>query len=378
MECQKHHFQLDPDIHYLNNAYKAPLLKSGEEAAINALQRGRNPFKLSTAHFFDEVDEVKNLYAQIINASSEQIAMIPSTSYGFASILPNIPAKPNGKVITVQDEFPSGVFAAQAWCKNNQNELIFVGPNDTKEPNLGHQWNQNILDQIDEQTSFVIISSIHWANGIKFNLKEIGEKCAGVGAKLIVDGTQSVGSQEMDVVDCKISALITAAYKWLLGPYSLGFMYLDESFYQGTPLEESWMNRSNARDFSNLSTYEKNYNDAAGRFNMGETSNFILMPIAKAGLEQLIKWTPKAIQDYDIKLTNPLFEYLNFEDKDSYSHHLFSLPIPSNVNKEKLQENISKNNIIVSQRGESIRVSVNVFNDNADIQALIKAIDASS
>jgi len=378
MDCQKHLFQLQEDIHYLNNAYKGPLLKSAEEAATKALIRGRTPSNISVDDFFDEVINVKNLYAQIIKAKTDQIAIIPSTSYAFANILNNIQAKPNGNVVTVHDEFPSDVFAAQAWCKKNENKLIFVEPSSTQRSEIGPSWNKNIIDKINDRTSFVIMSSIHWANGVKFDLKDIGNRCAEVGAKLVVDGTQSVGSQPIDVVDCKISALVTAAYKWLLGPYSLGMMYLDESFYKGTPIEESWMNRTNARNFSSLTNYDENYNPGAGRYNMGETSNFILMPIAKAGMSQIIEWDPKDIQEYNKKLTAPLFDYLGINDNSSFSNHLFSLPIPEKANKEKLQENIKKNNIIVSERGESIRVSVNVFNDRSDIDALIKAIEASN
>jgi len=220
------------------------------------------------------------------------------------------------------------------------------------------------------------MSSVHWANGLKFDLEAIGQKCEEMNAFFVVDGAQSVGSQPIDVQACKINVLISAAYKWLLGPYSLGFMYLDKNFYQGTPLEESWMNRTNARDFSSLSEYDPNYSPKAGRYNMGERSNFILMPIAKHGLSQILEWNPTEIQKYAVKLSLPLFEYLKTENV-SYSNHLFSLPMPAGIDKERLNENLRKRNIILSQRGESLRVSINVFNDEKDIDALIEAIDHS-
>ncbi len=377
MDCQKHLFQLHPDIHYLNNAYKGPLLRSAEEAGMQALLRGRNPSDMNEHDFFDEVEETKTLYGQLVNCEGSQVALISSTSYGFASILNNIASKKNGNVVTVKDEFPSAVFAAQKWCKQNDNQLIFVEPKTSDRNEIGKQWNKNIIEQINEKTSFVIISTVHWSNGVYFDLKAIGQKCQDCNAKLLVDGTQSVGSQPIDVQELKISALVTAAYKWLLGPYSLGFMYLDETFYDGTPLEESWMNRINAKNFSGLTSYEKNYKGNAGRFSMGESSNFILTPIAKAGLQQILNWTPKAIQEYDSKLTAPLFTHLKIQNNGNFSNHLFSLPVPEKCNKEKLQENIKKNKIIVSQRGESIRVSVNVFNTSEDIDALIKVIEAS-
>jgi len=376
MDCQKHLFDLHPDVHYLNNAYKGPLLKSAETAAIHALQRGRNPSDMKIGDFFDLVEEVKTLYGEIVNCHPDQVAVIPSTSYGFATALNNIKAKPNGNAITVKDEFPSDFFALKKWCEQHNNHLEIVSSSTTDRASIAADWTQRIIDNITEKTSMVVMSAVHWANGVKFDLKAIGQKCHDMNAFFVVDGAQSVGSQPIDVQDCKINVLISVAYKWLLGPYSLGFMYLDENFYEGTPIEESWMNRTNAKDFSSLSDYDPNYTPKAGRFNMGERSNFILMPIAQHGLSQIIKWNPIEIQKYAVKLAQPLFDYLKTENT-SFSKHLFSLPMPTGIDREKLSENLRKRNIVLSQRGESLRVSINVFNDEKDISTLIEAIDSS-
>ena len=376
MECQKHLFSLHPDVHYLNNAYKGPLLKSAEFAATKALQRGRNPADMNTADFFDLVEEVKGLYAQLVNCHTDQVAAIPSTSYGFATALKNIKAKAGGNAITVEDEFPSGYFALEKWCKEQKNKLNIISPSTRDRNEISQNWNQKIIEGINENTSLVIMSSVHWANGVKFDLEAIGKKCKEMKAIFVVDGTQSVGSQPIDVQACNINVLVTAAYKWMLGPYSLGFMYLDENFYKGTPLEESWMNRTNAKDFSTLTNYDHEYQPKANRYNMGERSNFILMPIAKEGLSQILLWKPTEIQKYAANLAQPLFEFLK-ADNLSFSNHLFSLPMPDRIDKEKLNENLRKRKIILSQRGESLRVSINVFNDEKDIEALIETIDQS-
>ena len=119
--------------------------------------------------------------------------------------------------------FESAYFSLKRWCENNQNELVTIDP----DPNLtliGADWNHKIIDAIDENTSIVLISSVHWMNGTKFDLKRIGEKCVEVGAKFIVDGTQSVGALTMDVKDFNIDALICAGYKWLFGYYLKRFL----------------------------------------------------------------------------------------------------------------------------------------------------------
>ena len=77
---------------------------------------------------------------------------------------------------------------------------------------------------------------------------------------------------------CGYSAFWTLLY---------GSRYFSKKFHNGTPIEESWMNRTNALDFSNLTNYDPNYKPMAGRYNVGETTNFLLSPIMLNGLKQI-------------------------------------------------------------------------------------------
>ena len=101
------------------------------------------------------------------------------------------------------------------------------------------------------------MSAIHWMTGLKFDLKAIGDRCTEAGAKLILDGSQTVGATPLDVNQLKVDAIVCAGYKWLFGPYSIAIAYIGPAFNNGKPLEESWMNRKNASDFSNLTNSKK-------------------------------------------------------------------------------------------------------------------------
>lgn len=378
MKCQKHLFNLKENIHYLNCAYKAPLLISCEEACIKALIKDRNPSDIIADDFFNVTKEVRSCFAEIINSSSRNIAIIPSTSYGFSSVLNNIEGKKNGNAITIQDEFPSGYFSIKRWCNENSNELLIINP-DEDQKLIGENWNDNLINQITEQTSIVLISSVHWMNGIRFDLEKIGQKCKEVNAKFIVDGTQSVGAIKMDVNKYNISALICASYKWLFGPYSVALAFISDDFNQGKPLEESWMNKVNSKNFSALTNYEDSYKSNAGKYNVGESSNFILMPMLRESLKQIINWNPNEIEAYCKSLIQPLIIYLEslgvaFEKEKYFSNHLFALQLPVHIDMELLKNNLIKNNIYTSIRGNYLRVSVNVFNNEKDIMKLIKVI----
>ena len=380
LHCQKHLFTLDPEIHYLNNAYRAPLLKASEEAGIASIINQRSPHKFSSSDFFDGVMEVRSAFAKLVNCAATDVAVVPSTSYGFTSVLNNIKKGKGMKAIAVKDEFPSGYFSLERWAKENDAELLIISP-DSNQNKKGADWNQRLIDAIDSETAVVLISSIHWMSGVKFDLESIGNRCQEVGAYFIVDGTQSVGAMPIDVKAFKIDALVCATYKWLLGPYSLALAFIGEKFADGNPLEESWMNRVNARDFSSLSDYASNYQPGAGRFNVGETSNFILMPMLKTSLNLLLEWKPESIQEYARKLNAPLREFVqeiggSVEDDEFLAYHLISPKLPSKIDLPKLKQVLDKRQVFLSARGENLRVSVNVFNTEEDIQQLIEVIKA--
>tara|TARA_Y100001954_G_scaffold79036_1_gene86821 strand:- start:993 stop:2132 length:1140 start_codon:yes stop_codon:yes gene_type:complete len=374
MKCQKDKFQIDKNIHYLNCAYKAPLLKKGEKAILNAILKERNPYLYKPKDFFESSELARVLFAEMINAKSSQIALFPSTSYGFATALHNVKARYK-KAVTIENEFPSGYFALDKWSVEHQASLITV----KKGARTAKLWNEAILNSIDKKTDVVLMSMNHWMDGTKIDIKSIGDKCHQLGVTFIVDATQLAGAFPIDVVDLKIDALICAGYKWLFGPYSMAIGYFSPKFSDGIPIEESWMNRTNAMEFSKITEYDTTYKPDSSRYNVGQTSNFLLTPILIEGLKQIQKWGVQQIHNYCFSLFSEIKNELSpigvgFEENDYIYPHLFSLKLPNRVSPEAMKTNLEKNKIYVSLRGSYIRVSLNVFNNKNDIDALKNCI----
>ncbi|WP_375579764.1 aminotransferase class V-fold PLP-dependent enzyme [Marivirga tractuosa] len=379
MENQKHLFNLPDNIHYLNGAYMSPNLKAVEQAGIAGVMRKTDPTSIKETDFFQPAEEVKSLFGKLISAPSKQIALIPSASYGLMNAIRNVPIKKGQHAITVNEEFPSDHLTLRKFCQDNQAELIVIKPPETI---LGRtqEWTEKIINSINEETAVVVMSSIHWMEGLKFDLKAIGEKCRATNTFFIVDGTQSVGALPMDVEAFKIDALICASYKWLLGPYSSGLAYYSEKFNDGEPIEYSWMTRKDSHDFSKLTTYPEEFGANAMRYNVGEFSNFIALPMIKSALEQILDWKPENIQNYCFELLQPLRKYLEDkgiekDDDKLVSAHLYGLFLPEKVNLNNLLDDLKTNNIHLSARGSSIRISPHVYNNAKDINALIKVLD---
>ncbi len=379
MNSQKHLFQLPSDIHYLNCGYMSPLLKSVEEAGITGMKRKRDPSSIRSDDFFNESIKLRKIFGQLVNCDADRVAIIPSTSYGLQNALNNIPGNKGRFAITVYDEFPSDYYAIKRWCINNNKELKIMAPGDQVQ-SRAKDWNEKILNTISNETAVVILSSIHWMDGTLFDLNAIGRRCKEVEATFIVDGTQSVGAVPMDIKANNIDVLVCAGYKWLLGPYSIGAAYYSEKFNNGIPVEESWLNRANADDFTSLTSYSDDYKPGVGRFSIGEHSNFILTPMLIQAIQQILEWKVAQIQNYCKELVVPLVDFLRqrravLEDDSQRANHLFGFRLPGHVDSTILLNELQKRKVFVSVRGEAIRISSHLFNDQNDIDALINALD---
>ncbi|WP_103069700.1 aminotransferase class V-fold PLP-dependent enzyme [Aquimarina sediminis] len=377
MQHQKHLFDLSDDITYLNGAYMAPQLKSVTQIGLAAVTQKARPNEIVAEDFFSKREVLKQRFATLIDAPDHNnIAIIPSASYGIANAAQNTPIQQGDEIILVDEQFPSNVYVWQEVAKKKGARITVVKPPKNFK-DRGKLWNKNILNAITKKTAVVAMPNIHWADGTLFDLKAIREKTNAINAFLIIDGTQSIGALPFSISEIAPDALICAGYKWLLGPYSTGVAYYSDSFNNGTPIEHNWMNRYNSEDFAGLTQYEDRYQEKAARYSVGESSNFVLTPMLIRAIEQLIEWSPLAIQKYCKTISTTAVQQLKelgcFIEDDPYrAHHLFGIYLPDHINLEKLKSTLKQENVFVSFRGTAMRVSSNVYNSSADFDKLIK------
>ena len=376
--CQKHLFSLDPDVHYLNCAYMGPLPKSVEQAGVRGLQRKRSPNHITAPDFFSEGALLRRRFAELINCPApERIAILPSASFGLASAARNLHPAKGQNIVLLHEQFPSNVYAWHPFAQQGI-ELRTVRPPDDL-ARRGQGWNERLLEAIDRQTAVVAVESVHWADGTRFDLEAVGKRAREVGAALVVDGTQAVGALPFDLSRVQPDALICAGYKWLLGPYSIGLGYFGPRFDDGEPIEFSWMNRQGSEDFSQLVHYQDAYRPGAIRYDVGEHSHFIALPMLIAALEQIQQWGVEAIQAYCQRLSEPLLERVRdagfwIEDAAWRAGHLFGLRTPTGVDPKTLAQALAARKVFVSVRGTWVRISPHLYNEAADIEALLNAL----
>ena len=168
---------------------------------------------------------------------------------------------------------------------------------------------------------------------------------------------------------------VSVGYKWLMGPYGLGYMYVSKKWQDvGEPLEYSWLNKKGSENFANLVNFESGYRQGARKFDMGGFPQFNILPMSIAALEQVNNWEIDYVQAEIKKLTDKIIIYkkqVGIYDETAISvGHIASIPL-NNLNVNKLKERLQSNNVVISFRGTSIRVSPHVYNDFDDIDKLL-------
>ena len=376
--CQRDAFQLGREDHYLNCAYMGPLPRAAEEAGFAAIRKKAVPTRIVPPDSFWDTDELRTLYARLITASDPaRVAIQPGVSYAVATAAKNLPVSSGQNIVLTHEQFPGNVYAWHRLAAECGADLRAVDPGAGQ--GRGQRWNEHLLDAIDSKTAIVSVPHVHWTDGTLFNLEAIGARCRDVGAALFIDATQSAGALPFDVAAVQPDVVVCAAYKWLLGPYSLAFTWFSERFDDGVPIEETWIARKNSRDFQHLVDYQDEYIPGAVRYDMAERSSFFLVPIARASLELILEWTPERIQEYCRTLTADFLRDsaelgYSVEDDAWRGSHLFGLRMPEGIDLVALKSSLAERNVSASVRGSALRLSPNVYNDDVDMGVLFEVL----
>ena len=363
---QRHLFEIPDDVAYFNCASLAPQLRSVRAAGDAALARRGAPWTIGTRDWFDEVEELRALFARLIGGEADGVALIPATSYGLAVAAQNVEASDGDRVLLIADDYPSNVYTWRAWARRTGAEVLTVE-------------SDAVLAALDERVRVVSVPNVRWTDGALVDLPRVAERAREVGALLAVDATQSLGAMPLDLPAVRPDYLVASGYKWLLGPFSVAYMYVAERHRSGRPIEENWINRAGTEDFAGLTAYSDEYRPGARRFDVGQRTNFMLTPMAIAALRQLLEWGVESVAGTLAETTGRIEHEarrrgLDVLPADRRGPHMLGISVPSE-RQAAIAAQLAEANVFVGMRGSVMRVSPHLHVTEADVERLFAALD---
>ena len=374
--CQRHLFDIPPDVAYLNCAYISPLMHAVREVGEASTRRKCRPWEIVPDDFFRDAEEGRRLFADLVGASAEDIALVPAASYGISTAARNVPLAPGREVLILEEQFPSNVYPWRERARECGAEVrTLPRPEDD-------DWTRCILDALDERVAVAALPHAHCTDGALIDLERVGARCREVGAMLVVDGTQSVGALPFDVAAIRPDFLVVATYKWLLGPYSAGYLYVAPERHDGMPIEHNWADRARSENFTGLVDYRDAFAPGARRYDVGERGNFHLLPMANAALRQVHEWGVENIQETIRARTRRIAERMNALGirtlpEDRRAGHYLGLRFPGGV-PEGLTARLAAERVYVSGRGrDALRVTPHLWVNDEDEARFLEVLAAA-
>ncbi|QIG46650.1 aminotransferase class V-fold PLP-dependent enzyme [Nordella sp. HKS 07] len=374
--CQKDKFALPRHIAYLDAAYMSPIPLAALEAGKVGTAVKTEPWKMTIASYYDEVEEARALAASLIGADAEDIAIAAATSYGMAVAARNVPVPPGSAILLMENEHPSHRYIWHELAEQRRAHVRIID-----KPSDG-DWTAAFVKAIadcDIPVAVVAGTMVHWFEGTAINLTAVTQASRAAGACLVVDGTQWVGALPFDVKTVRPDFLVFATYKFLLGPYRLAFLYADKRWHgEGKPIEHHSWNRvgGDKSDFYRVEVPA--FLPGARRFDMGERSDFAVMPVAIESLKLLNGWgvenTFARLRHLnDLAWKEAVGRELIREPNPLRAPHISILDFGDHVPPD-LATQLRANNVYVTVRGSKVRISPHVYNDEQDILALFNLL----
>ena len=319
------------------------------------------------------IEETRKSIAKLINAEPEEIALTKNTSEGLNIAANGVPFNSGDNVILNDNEHPNNIYC---WL-NLDKKGVEVRWAPTKN---GIVKVEDIEALVDEKTKAVAVSYVTYMPGNRNDIKAIAKLCNEKGILLVVDVVQAMGILNVDVKNLGIDMLATSGHKGLLAPHGIGFFFCRKGIMDRIPpvyVARSGMVAPVAIEHDSL-TYSLCLAENATKYEIGN-QNYLGITALNAGISfinsigiknieskvlELGGYLTKELQSLGIEVLSPIEE----------TQRAGIVCLKNNHTKE-LFEKLAVNNVIVTIRRDSIRVSLSFYNNKSDIDRLLNLVE---
>ena len=362
------------NVTYFNSASYGPFSTKVREAVQQNLDL-RVACEDDDSHdTFMIADDLRKMYAKMIGARATQIGLGLNTSFGLNVAAFGLPLKRGDEVIVSDTEFPAIVYTWRAAAERRGLKLKFVHT-------VGHGFNLEGFEKaITKRTRVLALSWVQFYNGYKNDLHTVAALCKKHGIWLVVDGIQGMGAETIDVRELGVDVFTSGCQKWMLSPQGCGFFYLSDEMQEiiEAPFM-SWLGVDWNMKFSDLFHYDREWINAAQRFELGY---FVMLNLVamRASAEIFLDLGIRNIQTHNHALLDRLAAYL--DNNPFYSvtsnreaKHRSSIMTFTCQNFRDLHKHLAKNKVMCVPREGSIRISAHLYNNEKDVDRLIGFLD---
>lgn len=357
---------------YLNSAAVSPLPATAIEAVHSQLVDVATNGTLNYLDWVATKNRARELVASMLGVRPEQVAFMRNTSDGFASVASGMDWDREDNIVSFAGEFPANFYPWRRVRDRYGVELRLV-PERNGRIDL-----DEFVELIDAKTRLVAISAVQFASGFTADLGRIAEAARAADALFAVDIIQALGARGFDLPSLGVDIASGASHKWMCAPEGCGMLYVsDRARDRVDPSFVGWISVETPWDFEDREQPFKP-NALAWESGTGCSSLFY-------GLEQsaklLVETGLARIHSYLEELTDFLCELVAGKDYEIVSSRtpgekssIVCIRHRNGLPSTEIAKRLEEQKIIVSPRGDRVRIAPHFYNDREDIERLASAL----
>jgi cysteine desulfurase / selenocysteine lyase len=342
------------------------------KAVISQLMDVAGGGMLGYQNWVDTKNRARELVASLMNVRADQVAFTRNTSDGFSTIAAGIDWKLGDNIVSFENEFPANFYPWRRVRDEFGVELRLCPERD------GRIDMDEFISLIDSNTKVVAISAVQYASGFRADLERIGRAARNVDALFCVDIIQGLGAMEFDLPAQFVDAACAASHKWLCAPEGCGIIYLsDRARERIKPTLVGWISVEEPWDFADR---EQPFKSTALAWESGTGCSALFY-----GLEQSVKLLTDTgignIEQHLNGLTDQLCDGVGGKNYEIVSSRapgeksaIVCIKHRDGLPANKIASQLERKKIIVSPRGDRLRIAPHFYNNSADIDRLIEAL----
>ncbi len=308
----------------------------------------------------ERVEATRAQTARLLNVSPREIAFLGNASYGL-NLVADLFAG-DGEVVALSDEFPS---VTLPWLQRKRSVRFLDSP-------------EELDGALTPATGVLALSFVQYKTGYRANLAKVSELCRSKGVKLVVDATQGFGVFPIDLTRTPVDALVFSAYKWANAGYGVAPLYVRHALLEEHGLPSAgWRSANQPYDLQattlDLTTdargLELGHPPFAGVLALGGALGLIEsigIDEIESRVQNLVDVLHQGLDARGVAIDSPRERELRS------AITMVRVPDPAAT-----AATLAEKDILVSARGDGLRVSLHYYNTEDEIEQFLEAVQAS-
>jgi cysteine desulfurase / selenocysteine lyase len=364
------------DATYLNFAAHAAIPRMALNAVRASVAAKSQPHIVDDQSFFSVARSLRQTLATLIGASRDDIALMSGAGAGLATIAYALKWSAGDEVIIAGGEFPAHY---ATWKPMEAREGIKL--------QITHPQGQfiqcsDLIAAMTPRTRVISVSHVRFDDGSMLDASSLSAACKRNGTLLVLDVSQSCGAIPMDVRSLGADFIVCAGYKYLLGPFGTGFLWMKpQNADLLRPGPYNWLSQD-VESFTRLNFVDPGPARTLSRWDAAETSSLynFNITVMEASLKFVLNASPTVIHDHNQALISYLFErlpdgYRLASPRQAAQRGVFGcIEVDSRSNTESVYQTLRDERFVVALREGRIRVAPHLLNSTQDIDRLLVSL----